>query len=67
MAVVGAAVDRFSIIINSDAEDRGDVWTPISLDDAELQLLTSNFVVDVDVAAASAAALVRLAHLKMCV
>ena len=66
------SADRFSIIINSEADESGDVWTPISLQtdaavvlDRLLEAIRSNL--PEELAAASAAALVRLAHLKMCV
>lgn len=68
---LGASIERFSIIIRSEAEESGEVWMPISLleddpqEDGPVLVVISNLADEM--AAASAAALVRLAHLNMCV
>lgn len=69
---IGVVTVRLSIIIKREAEESGEVWTPISLQTA-IDPLVQWSVNDVglaaedEVAAASAADLVRLAHLKTCV
>ena len=72
--IAETSVERFSIIIDREADESGDVWMPISLEtDGVVALLPTRLLVadrsnlPDELAAASAAALVRLAHLKMCV
>ncbi len=67
------SLDRLSIIIKSEADESGDVWTPISLQTDAAVVLLARLLVAIrsnlpeELAAAWAADLVRLAHLKMCV
>lgn len=63
-AEVGKEVVRLSIIISKDAEESGEVCTPISLKDPQRLASSDDLVVDEEVTAAWAADLVRLAHLK---